>query len=241
MKKISICMGYINRKIQLMNTLQSIHNQEIDPNLFDIIIVDDVSRDEHRLHLEDFYKFNLDIKLISISTFRKWWVNPVIALNTALNFVDAERVILQNPECLHASNILDYVLNNLDDCYTAFSTKALTKVSTENIDIKNLKDIDESGFEWYCHSEHRNHPLNFCASVKFDDLKKIGSFDNSYAKGFWYDDNALIQALHNNNIKTKIEDNQLVYHQWHENNWDVDTKFQLIDKNKTLFINERNK
>ena len=60
MKKISICMTHYNRKQQLLNTLQSIQNQEAK-DLVEIIIVDDVSVTP--LHFSDFKDFDLYIKL----------------------------------------------------------------------------------------------------------------------------------------------------------------------------------
>src|SRR3989344_4979867 len=104
MKQVSICMTHFNRKNQLLNTLQSIQNQKDAKELTEIIIVDDVSVEP--LKLSDFEDFDLDIKLISIQTKNKWWVNPCVGFNTAFNFVHGDIVIIQNAECLHATNII---------------------------------------------------------------------------------------------------------------------------------------
>ena len=64
-KKVSICITYYNTKPQLLNTLWSIESHNNDRELFDIIIVDDVSESSHSLTEEDFKPFNMDIKLIS--------------------------------------------------------------------------------------------------------------------------------------------------------------------------------
>ena len=96
MKQISICMTHFNRKNQLLNTLQSIQNQKNAKKLTEVIIVDDVSKSP--LKLSDFSDFDLDIKLISIQTNDKWWVNPCVAFNAAFNFIHTDKVLLQNAE-----------------------------------------------------------------------------------------------------------------------------------------------
>ena len=131
-KEISICMTHFNRKNQLMNTLRSIEKQPNSKELTEIIIVDDVS--DLPLRYEDFESFDLDIKLISVTTKNKWWVNPVIASNAAFNFISGNKVIIQNAECLHTTNIIDYVINNLGkNQYIAMGALSLSKESSEAI------------------------------------------------------------------------------------------------------------
>ena len=202
-----------------MNTLRSIEKQPNSKELTEIIIVDDVS--DLPLRYEDFESFDLDIKLISVTTKNKWWVNPVIASNAAFNFISGNKVIIQNAECLHTTNIIDYVINNLGkNQYIAMSALSLSKESSEaiqpNLDLSTL-NLDNS--EWYCHSEFRSDPYNFCAAIHADDLRKVGGFDNRFAEGIWCDDNMFVASLRKNNIEIRIEDSQLVYHQWHDNSW----------------------
>lgn len=234
MKKISICMTHLNRKNQLLNTLQSIHDQDVK-NLVEVIIVDDVSVEP--LSYKDIEDFDLDIKLITISTKNKWWINPVVAFNTAFHFIHGEIVIIQNAECLHATNIIQYVIDNLQkNQYIAMSAIALSKESSEKITRQTkMEDIDLNNHKWYCHSEHRPDPLNFCAAIFTDDLRKVGGFDNRYAEGMWSDDTAFLTTLKKFGIQTKIEDNQLVFHQWHEDVWHTNPNMPtLIAKNRVL-------
>lgn len=237
MKEISICMMHYNRKQQLLNTLQSIQNQEAK-DLVEIIIVDDVSTTP--LQFSDIEDFDLDIKLIPIQTKNKWWINPCVGFNTAFNFIDAPKVIIQNAECLHRTNVLDFVLNKLDaNEYVAMSALSLTPTSTFNITRDtNLSDIDTTDSTWYCHSSARPQPFNFCAAINASDLKRVGGFDSRFSKGIYYDDDAFIHKLRNNNINCRIEDSQIVYHQYHDQIWEsLPNKHELGAINRNLLNN----
>jgi len=230
-------MTHYNRKQQLLNTLQSIQNQKAK-DLVEIIIVDDVSITP--LQFSDFEDFNLDIKLISIQTKNKWWINPCVGFNTAFNFIDAPKVIIQNAECLHRTNVIDYVLNNLNiNEYIAMSTLSLTSESTANITQNtNVEDINITDSTWYCHSSARPQPFNFCAAIHTSDLKRVGGFDSRFSKGIYYDDDAFLHSLKNNRINSRIEDSQIVYHQYHEQIWEsLPNKHELGAINRNLLNN----
>lgn len=238
MKELTICMTYHNRKFQLLNTLTSIQRQNIKTELFDIVIVDDTS--DEPLHLNDFIDYNLDIKLISIQTNNKWWFNPCIAFNAAFNFVHGKRVIIQNSECLHKTDIASYVIDNLkENEYVAMSTLNLSKDATLNITPEtNPNDIDTSNSDWYCHSVHLPRPFNFCAAMYSDKLKAIGGFDNRFAEGFFYDDDYFVFNLQKHNLSIRIEDSQVAYHQWHHSIWVPHPNFnELRDRNQKLLHN----
>lgn len=236
MKELSICMTHYNRKPQLLNTLRSIENQGNSNDLFDIIVVDDVSSDP--LTYKDVEEFNLDIKIITIQTNNKWWVNPCVAFNTAFNFIDSKRTIIQNAECLHVTNVIDYVINNLEpNNYVAMSCYGLSRHSSMNINRDtSVGNIDLGDGNWLCHNKNfvggMNRPFNFCAALYTDDLRKIGGFNSRLSKGVWYDDDVLLISLYNHGIKCRTEDSQLVYHQYHDKVWD--SKLHMTDINKQI-------
>lgn len=235
-------MTHYNRKPQLLNTLRSIQSQNVSTDLFEIIIADDVSKTP--LHIDDFKEFDLDIKLITIQTNNKWWVNPCVAFNTAFNFINGDITIIQNAECLHATNIIDYVLNNLkENEYVAMSALSLTEHSTKSITTQtDINQIDLNGSNWYCHSIHKPNAFNFCAAIHTADLKRIGGFDPRFAEGISYDDDMFLHTLSENGITIKIEDSHIAYHQWHDRVWEsVDNFNSRLHKNYELLTNIRNK
>jgi glycosyltransferase involved in cell wall biosynthesis len=220
MKELSICMTHYNRKSQILNTLQSIQNQNVQKDLYEIIIVDDNSRVP--LSYSDFSDFDLDIKLITIQTNNKWWFNPCIAFNAAINIINGKRVIIQNSECLHTTNIIEYVTQNLkDNEYIAFPTLALSMESTLKIDRNtSIPEIDTSNSMWYVHPTINPRLLNFCSAIHKTDLEKVGGFDNRFAEGISYDDDFFIHSLRKAGINLRIEGSQLAFHQWHESSWE---------------------
>ena len=238
MKEISVCMTHYNRKNQLLNTLQSIQNQRDASRLVEVIIVDDVSNTP--LTYNDFSDFDLDIKLITIQTENKWWINPCVGFNTAFTFVSAPRTIIQNAECLHATPILDYVLENLTPGqYIAMSALNITQEASAKITRHtHPSEIDTQHSNWYCHSKERPRPFNFCAAISSEDLQKVGGFDSRFARGIYYDDDAFLHSLAKNGIESRIEDSQLVYHQWHEQIWEaLPNKHELGAINRNLLNN----
>lgn len=230
MKKLSICITHFNRKNQLLNTLQSIQNQDNAKKLTEIIIVDDVS--DNPLRLSDFSDFDLDIKLISIQTNSKWWINPCVAFNTAFNFIHGEKVIIQNAECLHATNIIQYVIDTLlPNEYIAMSALSLSEQVSTSINRNTTSNsVNREGAEWYCHSKYRPKAFNFCAAIFASNLRKVGGFNLDLSEGVWYEDKMFLNSLEKNNIKIRIEDSQLVFHQWHEKIWKNMNDFDIKSK-----------
>lgn len=240
MKELSICMTHFNRKNQLLNTLHSIQRQGVSKDLYEIIIVDDVSSTP--LQLTDFDQYDLDIKLIPIQTKHKWWVNPCVGFNTAFNFINGRITIIQNAECLHGTDIIPYVLENLKvGEYVAMSALNITEHATKSINnTTNPDQISTEGAQWYCHSIHRPSAFNFCAAIHTSDLKMVGGFDQRFAEGISYDDDMFLHTLTKNNIAIKIDDSQLVFHQWHERVWDsVDNFSTRLNKNYELLNNNK--
>lgn len=234
-KEISICMTHFNRKKQLLNTLNSIQRQQNAKELTEIIIVDDVS--DTPLTYDDLKYLDLDIKLITIDTKNKWWINPSVAFNIAFSLIHGKRAIIQNAECLHKTDIIDYVMKNLNtNDYIAMSALALTKKSSDDINFdSNIDSIDTNESIWHCHSIHRPEALNFCTALFTEDLIKIGGFDMNFAEGIWFDDNFFLDKIKRNGMRVKIEDSQLVYHQWHEDSWVKNNDFHFL-KNKNEII-----
>jgi GT2 family glycosyltransferase len=227
-------MTHFNRKNQLLNTLRSIQRQIDVKDLCEIIIVDDVS--ETPLKYEDFNEFDLDIKLVTIQTKNKWWVNPVVGFNTAFSFISGEKTIIQNAECLHKTDIIKYVLDNLkQNEYIAMSTISIPQTITENLNSDTNLDevINQDGCLWYCHPVHRADPFNFCSAIHTSDLRKIGGFNLDFSDGIWFDDNDFVERIRKNQIDIRIEVSQLAIHQWHESVWTTRNDFnELMNVNR---------
>jgi len=226
---ISIVMGYYNRKPQLINTLDYFKKTYTNYN-FEVIIVDDNSNIEHQLDTI-LSNYNFPIKYIKITQEEKGdRINPCVTYNKGFKEAEGERVIIQNPECIHRGDILGYVNKNLTyNDYIAFScyncsSHELTQELLRNISLINNHSFNSRNINhWYNHPIHRLTQKNyhFCASIMNDNLKLLGGFNEEFSKGHSYDDDEILLSIEKNlnlNIKT-IYPNEggFVIHQWHPN------------------------
>ena len=171
-KKISIIMGYYNRKSLLINTLNRFNQLYKDYN-FEVIITDDKSNNDNTL---DNIINNYNFKIFLLKILDKNWINPCIAYNLAIRNIsqDTDFVIIQNPEIYHLTNIFDTVLKDLKEgLYLTFSV--LSSLNNEqttkyiNMPHDKLKNkllinancIKSSAGHWYNHPIHCHRNLHF--------------------------------------------------------------------------------
>ncbi len=237
---ISIVTAYYNRKKLFERTLKSIARQNFDKGL-EVIAVDDGS-DEHE-RLEDLTVQFPFLKVIRLEKKNKWYQNSCIPFNIGFRAAKGDKVILQNPECLHFGNILEYTENNLTDTnYLSFACFSLDKDSTENLDLLLetpteitaiiQKDdhiiLNDGDAGWYNHSVHRPEAYHFCTAISKKSLQKLKGFDERFALGIAYDDNELIERV-KALLQIKFVDEEIVLHQNH------------YSQNSTSFQNRENK
>jgi len=226
--KVSIIIGYYNRKKQLFYTLKTINNS-LYKNI-EIIIIDDCSDNpEDILSNNDFEIFNMDIKLISIKKEEKTWVNPCVGYNKGISISTGDIIILQNAEVCHIGDCISYVINNLRqndwltfNCYGLNNFKDNEYIYREdnNKNIYNYinkiwKDndyilkpggnavfIDKVG-GWLSHFLYHFTAYHYFGAIFKSDLfnKMNGGFDLDYSNGICFDDNDFVKRLIYNNIQ----------------------------------------
>jgi hypothetical protein len=232
----SIVMAYYNRKEQTLETLKGFEKLYAGKYNFEVIIVDDNSNQENKLNnvIND---FTYTINLIEISEEEKGSrINPGMAYNIGFKKTMGKIIIIQNPECYHVGNILEYTKENLNEqdyfSYSCFSvnTKELTKklLSHNNIhqlinDPSFLNENKLFGINWYNHPTEpgRNVAYHFCSAIYKDKLDLIGGFDKRFIDGYCFDDDAFVLSIKFNlklNIKIIEPNNVFVIHQHHEAN-----------------------
>jgi len=237
---ISIVTAYHNRKNLFLKTLESIKNSKVKD--FEVIVVDDCSIDEHRL--EDIVGVYPFLKLIRLEKKDKWYVNPCVPYNIGFKVAKGEIVIIQNPECYHLNDILEYVANNLQSSeYFSFSCYSLDQNQTNNLDKNILKDFilnkpisfdGESG--WYNHSLYRPVGYHFCSAIHKDNLEDLNGFDERFSDGIGFDDNEFLVRINRKGLKLNIIDDYTVLHQWHysSNNYQRTDTTSLVERNRKL-------
>lgn len=226
--KVSIVMAYHNRWKQLVTTLESINMSMRD---VEIIIVDDASDEENSI--ENYVDPYLNTKVIRINHEEKTWHNPCIPFNRGFKEATGDVIIIQNPECLHVGDVVDYVVENIqENKYITFACYSADEEKTER--ISNLVSLLPNGINgilepfnnahpeadtkngWYNHSEYNPCALHFCSAIMKKDLERLGGFDEQYAGGFAYEDMAFIRKIREWGFKVEICDNPYVVHQAHE-------------------------
>ena len=145
----SVVMAYFNRKPLLLRTLNSISASKQASNT-EVVIVDDGSVEEHRL--EDIVNnYNFKIKLIRIEPEEKWYTNPCIPFNKGFKEAEADTIIIQNPECYHFGDILDYSTKLKSNQYFSYHAYSLNQEVTEQVDHLNPVEINSKGYNFYDH------------------------------------------------------------------------------------------
>ena len=252
--KYSIVMAYHNRQFQLINSIISI-SKSICKDI-EIIIVDDNSREEQRIE-SIINRFPLlNIKIIRINEDEKKHVNPCIPYNMGFKKASGETVIIQNPECIHIGDILDYIDKNFKQGeYYAFGCYSLSEENTKRIDLSNTGSPDiitymnktlvklpnvtathDYANGWYNHSRHRPVGYHFVSCIKKQDLDELGGFDERYANGIGWDDNEFLHRVKLKGLSVKIVDTPFAMHQWHESN-DASYKKGVVTYNTDLYKN----
>ncbi len=231
-------MTTLNRNTQLLRTLDSFNNHGYNSEI-EVIIVDDGSEIPISIKSE---KYNFTIKLITLNQPDKWYVNPCIPFNIGLKEAQGEVVIIQNAECFHHGNIVDFVKKNmaiLDYSYFSFACYSIDKITSKSNKLEKfsrfnnaIPDLDGAN-GWYNHSHIRPTGYHFCSAIKKSNLEEIGFFDEAYSDGIGYDDDEFLYRV-KNKLKLKIIDDYFVLHQWHYSGTKHDEKLKM--KNKLLFV-----
>jgi len=238
---ISIVTAYYNRKKLFERTLKSIAKQNFDKG-FEVIAVDDGSEESERL--EDLTVEFPFLKIIRLEKENKWYNNSCIPFNIGFKAAKGDKIIIQNPECLHFGDILQYTESNLtENNYLSFACYSLDKDSTENLDSllqtpdKILEIIEKNNHVimndgdagWYNHSVHRAEAYHFCTAISRNVLlKKLKGFDERFSLGIAYDDNEFVDRI-KNLLTIRFVDDEIILHQNH------------YSPNSTSFQNRENK
>ena len=236
--KISIVMAYYNRKEQVIQTLDGFEKNYTKKYNFEVIIVDDNSKDDQQLNdIIDNYSFDINL-IIIIQEEKGDRLNPCTAYNKGFSKAKGNIIIIQNPECYHVGDIIGYTLENLKEqdyfsysCYTA-NTKEITQEllnSTEVFSLVNdytfrIKNVTSNcELNWYNHptETNRNVAYHYCSAIYKSKLDLIGGFDNRFAEGYCFDDDEFLLTIkHNLKLNIKIIDPNIcfVIHQYHRRN-----------------------
>lgn len=236
---IAIVMTYFNRLPQLQRTIRTIRETTVTD--YDIVIVDDASPEKLEIEGDR-------IHLLRIEPEWKRWINEDVASNTGLRYaisnLEAEKIIIQNPECFHVGDVIRYTGEHLtDENYIAFGAFSISQKITENPDIdihqiiaannRSARFDHDNG--WYNHSIHRASGYYFCGALTAANFRKLNGFDERLADGLAYQDDHLKWRIKQAAIRVEIVDSPFVVHQWHPNGHPHPNATELIRRNANLY------
>lgn len=239
MKEISIVMAYYNRTEQLELTLRTIRRQYTDD--IEIIIVDDASEPDRAARLVTEH-FDMDINLIEVQKSDRTWINPCIPYNIGFGHSTGRLVVIQNPECLHVGNVINWArqyttpnrymtfscYNSVLDEFNVFRSILRQPCSDEEIQerIMRVIKINQHGRVrpitddeyWFNHPTIHPTQYHFCSVITRDNLFDLGGFDERYANGYCWDDNELLWRVKQKGLEVIIvgPEHGFVVHQWHD-------------------------
>ncbi|MCJ7447909.1 MAG: glycosyltransferase [Bacteroidales bacterium] len=221
---ISIVMTYYNRQYQLSKTLESL--KQYNPKDFNVIIVDDGSTEDIVLQI-------LPYEVTILKVENKIYPDPGYAYNIGFNQAlknKPEIIIIQNAECYHVGDILEYAKRVNEKTYISFGCFSINEELTfkefniNELLIKNEHGVYDRNFgtlgydgqtAWYNHPIFRRAELHFCAAITTENLIKLNGFDERYCFGIAYEDNYFVQQIKNLGLTIEITETPFVVHQWH--------------------------
>lgn len=234
---ISIVMSYYNRLSQLRYTLKTISRSRFKD--IEIIIVDDFSLPEEDPQcLIDEYK-DLDIRVIHMreQVTKKNYCNPCVPYNVGLRASRGDMVIIQNPECCHMGDVVNYVASNLQEStYLSFHCWSCVKHETRELQATDHLDlIPTKKSRWYNHEIERPVAFHFCNAITRLDLIKINGFDERYSRGHNWDDAEILYRI-KKICSVKFVHDPYVIHQYHHKSYGHPDNIQPDQNNRDVYF-----
>jgi hypothetical protein len=221
--KYSILMPFYKRFEQFEKTLSSFVFWYEKRKDIEVIIVFDskVTRKE----ANQVECLIMDTSEIQVSTvYRKsLGCNPCVSFNIGAGIAKGDFFVITNPECYHVTDVLsglDEEFEKDENVYVVCACKSLKKDYTMNM--------------WYQHSVLRNKEYHFCTALHKDNYWGIGGFDERFANGISYDDDAFRDAIKKAGISFVHRDDLVVYHLFHEKIRPLKYR-QLLRTNEALY------
>ena len=232
-------MAYYNRRRQLEYTLKTIAESRQRANT-EIVIVDDFSSSEHRLNnlCDQWPQLKITVVEMRQQVDKKNYCNPCVPYNVGFRASRGDQIVIQNPECCHIGDVLDYVANNLcDNRYLSFHTYGCTK--EDLVDLYAGRPVTmfshSKKARWYNHETERPSAFHFCNAITRNNLKTLNGFDESYSQGHNYDDAELVARVKTLGLTIQYVQTPWSIHQYHPKSYGHPDNPEPTVDNKILY------
>lgn len=215
-------MAYYNRLDLLRHSLKTFAASSVTD--FEVVIVDDFSdlSQSPKILIPEFPELNLKIITLAETFSQKNYCNPCIPFNEGFRQSSGDIVIIQNPECCHHGDVIEYTLNHITDenylCFCCFASShaQLSELHTHGtIDISNPLELNAGGNCWYVHDQHRPIAWHFTTAISRHNLKQLNGFDERLAFGRCSDDVEFLYRIGHLGLNIEYVRDPFVIHQWH--------------------------
>jgi len=223
--KVSIIITTYNRGGHLRRGLQSLFTRCTKPDDVEVLIIDDGSTDEtERVYLEfrDQKEFK-DWNIRYIYNRNPGYLSCSLAKNIGIKQAKGELLIFTEPEILYVTDMISQHLTwqekgnyliSAGIIYFVFSKKvtSLTWQELQNPKlITERSEVQEWGTDFpdiFDIRVRRNEKATYCASVRKENLMRIGGWDQGF-KRWGFDDLDAIERLGKIGVKN-ISDNNII-------------------------------
>lgn len=233
--RYSVLMPYHDRAKELRNTLLSFRHHYAGRTDYEVVVVEDLkdvgSSDLHGGLLSTLREFT-DIPCV-IYPSPSSCSNPTPAFNFGASRCKGAFIVITNPEVMHHADILSGLDGEFDadpNVYVVCGCRDVT-VTDRAGDWPSVRYADG---QWLVHTVHNHRRLHFCSALSKGTYRKVGGFDEEYAKGVGYDDDDFRNQVEACGVRFSDRDDLLTLHQAHERNyiinealWGVNRKYYV--------------
>jgi GT2 family glycosyltransferase len=193
-------MATYKRPQLLANTLVSIYSQELLAPVDEIVVVDDGHPDDETRRICERWEGIRYIPRTDRPNVA--WSNPAIPINIGLRASTGDVIILQNPECKHATLTMACTLSRVPEQEAWFASVAAL-------------DSEGTFQQWYCHPKERPVPWFFCGAFRRSLLDRVGYFNESFTT-YGGEDKEFAERMMKAGITFRwFGPEVLAFHQWH--------------------------
>ena len=234
---ITLCYNQLkNATVPMLKSLYEYTN----PELFELIMVNNASTDGTKEFLEEFSKDKNNIKIINNDEnfgFAK-------GMNQGLKIASGEYIFLLNNDLLFTPNWLEKfveILKNNNDiglisCMTNYSGEDFQKIEnadryTINNYIELSKNLKGNNFKYL----ENTRVVFFCVGITRQVLERVGYLDEKFGQCWFEDDDYTLRILYEG-FKIAIAKDIFIYH----NHSQSTAKLSKTDEGKKLFQKNKN-
>ena len=229
--KVSIVVSYFDRWPQFKRSMASwsLSSTVSDTEL---IVIDDGSpKPISANRIREYYQG--PVTLVRVEPKDKTYRNPCVPMNMGISRAQGDLILLQNPETLHAGDVLADSVGHtyLPEEFRSYGCYSVDKNTSEAIQpgdsyqeiqakIGPPRDVGHSAAEgrenvWFNHSEHRPSMLHFATVMTRGLLRTLNGFDEQFSQGLCKDDVEIVHRARMVGCPMSIVDSPFVAHQWH--------------------------